>query len=268
MSAPDPAKKLSALLKKLRATYGESAVDKSGEGRPPEIDPLIWQLVFSFLSWESSVARAATVSRKLHTAVVDYNEMRVCLANELATLIGDRYPRGLERASRLRSTLNDLYRREHSVTLVTVAAMPKREARVYLESLDGTPGYVASRLLLVSLGGHAFPVDDRIYQTLLEEDAIPPDLSLADAAGWLERHFRAGDALPAYLLVEQWLNDRPPAKAPARKEPAALPQPAETSKAKPDAPADDPAKPADARPAGRRPADKAKPPRPKKAAKD
>lgn len=267
MSAPDPAKKLSALLKKLRANYGETAADKSGEGRPAEIDPLLWQLVFSFLAWESSVAKAAAVSKKLHGAVVDYNEMRVCLANELAGLIGDRYPRGLERASRLRSTLNDLYRREHSVTLSPAAALPKREARVYLESLDGTPGYVASRLLLLSFGGHAFPVDERMYLSLLEEDAAPPDLSLTDAAGWMERQFRAGEAAPAYLLIEAWLSERPPPKAPARKAPAAPPKAAETAAE---------AQPGEASktPEGRTPRrtissqDKTKSQRPKKTAKD
>lgn len=260
MSAPDPAKKLQALLKRLRATYGETIEDAALEGRPPEIDPLLWQLVFSFLSWESSVARAAAVSKRLHAAVVDYNEMRVCLADELATILGERYPRGLERASRLRSALNDLYRREHTVTLATAASLPKREARVYLESLEGAPGYVASRLLLLSLGGHAFPVDERIYLTLLEEEAAPADLSLTDASGWLERQFRAGEAAPAYLVLEAWLNERPaPKPPPGRKAAVAPPKPGEAPKPKPDAAAAAPKKPQPEKP---------KAPRPKKAAKD
>src|SRR5690349_9289810 len=48
--------------------------------------------------------------RKLLTGVVDMNELRVCHPDELASLLGERYPRGLERCARLRSALNDLYR--------------------------------------------------------------------------------------------------------------------------------------------------------------
>ncbi len=140
--------------------------------------------------------------------------MRVALVDELAGMIGERYPRAVERAARLRSALNDLYKREHGVCLTRVAEMPKRDARVYLESLEGTPSFVSARMLLLSLNGHAFPLDDRMHKALSEEGAVPQDLGLADASGWLERQFRAGEAAEAYLLLEAWMNDRPLAKAP------------------------------------------------------
>lgn len=214
MVSADPSKKLASLLKKLRSTYGETSVDPALEGCPPEADRLLWQLVFSFLAWESSTSRAVPVTKRLHQGVVDYNELRVCLNDELVSMIGDRYPRALERATRLRSALNDLYRREHAVSLNRVVEMPKREARAYLDSLDGMPAFVSSRMLLLALGGHAFPLDSRIHQALVSEDAAPADFD--EAAAWLERQFRVGEAAPAYLLVEAWMNDRPVPKAPAR----------------------------------------------------
>jgi hypothetical protein len=248
VTAPDPSRKLAALLKKLRGTYGESCADAAGEGRPESADPLLWHLVYSFLCWEATPAKAAPANRRLHGAVVDYNEMRVCLPDELAAIIGDRYPRAQERVTRLRSTLNELYRREHAVTLAPAAAMGKREARLYLESLEGMPPYVAARLILLSMCGHAFPLDERLHGVLIEEDAVPPELSATDASGWLERHFRAGEAEPAYLLLEAWTNDRPAPRSAPRKTPV-----------KPEEPAD----------AARRPAKPAKPTAPrKKAAKE
>ena len=145
--------------------------------------------------------------------------MRVCLADELAGMIGERYPKAVERCARLRSALNELYRREHAVTLARAAGLGKREAREYLDSLEGMPPFVSARVALLALGGHAFPLDERIHQVLLEEGAVPADLRLPDAAGWLERQLRAGEALPAYLTLETWLNDRPPPKPakPAKK---------------------------------------------------
>ena len=221
MSTPDPAKKLAALVKKLRSGIQGEVRDATHDECPQTADRLLWQFVFSFLAWESTVARAGAASKRLHAAVVDYNEMRVALTDELACLIGERYPRAEERAARLRSALNDVYKREHGVSLNRIAEMPKRDARLYLESLEGTPSYVSGRMLLLSLGGHAFPLDDRLQRALLDEGAVPADLSLADASGWLERQFRAGEAAEAYLLLEGWMNDKPipkPPKRPARRD--------------------------------------------------
>ena len=214
MSAPDPAKKLSALLKKLRASYGETLTDPWMEGCPEGADPLLWHLVFSFLAWESTTVKAVAANKRLHASVVDYNELRVCLTDELAEMIGDRYPRARERVTRLRSALNDLYRREHAVSLAKLVDMPKREARQVLDSLEGTPPYVSARIMLLSLGGHSFPIDERIHLALLSEDAAPQDFG--EATGWLERQFRVGEAMPAYLLIEAWMNDRPLPKPPSR----------------------------------------------------
>ncbi len=217
MTAPDPAKKLHALLKSLRSAHGEATADGDCAGCPaaPEGDHLLWRLVFCFLAWEAPVSKACAAARKLHSAVIDYNEMRVCLPDEIAGMIGERYPRAIERAARLRSVLNELYRREHAVSLAKAANLGKREAREYLESLEGMPPFVAARMALVALGGHAFPLDERTHAALQEEGAVPPGLSLHDASGWLERQFRAGEALPAFLVMERWMNDRAPAKTSA-----------------------------------------------------
>jgi hypothetical protein len=214
VSAPDPAKKLSALLKRLRSTYGEAVSDPWMEGCPEGADPLLWHLIFCFLAWESTTSRAVAANKRLHTSVVDYNELRVCLPDELVAMIGDRYPRARERVTRLRSALNDLYRREHAVSLAKLVDMPKRDARQVLDSLEGTPAFVSARMMLLSLGGHSFPMDERIHQALVAEDAAPADIE--EAAGWLERQFRVGEAAPAYTLIEAWLNDRPLPKAPTR----------------------------------------------------
>ncbi|MCC6660960.1 MAG: hypothetical protein IT437_08745 [Phycisphaerales bacterium] len=213
MTATDPARKLSALLKRLRAAGTEPVCEparcEAGE------EPAVHELLLSFLAWEAGLHRAGPAVRKLVSGIVDMNELRVCHPDELASSLGERYPRGLERCARLRSALNDLYRREHAVTLAPLEPMPKRDARAYLESLEGMTPYVAARILLVSLGGHAMPLDERTHSALLAARAVPADLSLVDAGSWLERHVRAGDALAAHVLLEGWVTEaaaRPPDK--------------------------------------------------------
>ena len=213
MTATDPARKLAAILKRQRSAQPENAEGPACSPCCGE-EPAVHQMLLSFLAWETGVHRAAPALKKLLSGIVDMNELRVCHPDELASMLGERYPRALERCARLRSALNDLYRREHAVTLAPLEALPKRDARAYLESLEGMPHYVAARVLLVSLGGHAVPLDERTHAALAAAKAVPSDLPLEDASSWLERHVRAEDAACAHALLEAWVAENPakPAK--------------------------------------------------------
>jgi hypothetical protein len=212
-------------------------------GASPDPETLVRELVHSFLVWEAGATRAATAMRRLEQAVVDFNELRVFLPGELVAVIGDRYPRASERAERLRSALNDLYRREHGVNLSCLLVLPKRDARAFLASLEGLPPFVAARVVLLILGAHAMPVDDRLCALLAAEDAIDPGATADEAAGWLERQLRAGEAVHVYTLLEAWAAGLPlpktakkPAKsteAPAAPTSSAGPAAAEPERAKP-----------------------------------
>lgn len=206
MSAPDPAKRLTSLVKRLRTLHsGEIAMAHGVAGTPPDwADPLVDELVYSFLIWETNSAHAKAALRRLRESVVDYNELRVCLPDELAVMLGDRYPRALERAQRLHASLTDLYRREHVITLSHLTSAPKREARVYLESLDGSPPFVSARLMLLCFAGHALPVDERLRDLLAAEGVADPASAPETVSAWLERHVRAPDAVLTHTLLQAW----------------------------------------------------------------
>jgi len=174
-----------------------------------EEDPLVQELVFSFLLWDASTTQARNLMKRLCETFVDLNELRVCLADELAEVFGDRYPRAWERAQRLRATLHDLYKREHGMRLSHLAQSGKRDTRGYLDSLDGIPAFVAARMFLLGFGGHAIPCDSRLVELLADEGAIDKDMTdPADAGSWLERQIRAADAQEAGLLLQAWSDEK------------------------------------------------------------
>lgn len=164
--------------------------------------PVLAELVRSFLIWEAGSAKAASAVRRIEQSVVDFNELRVCMHDEFIRLLGKTTPRTEERAMRMRAALNDVYLREHGMTLEHLPALGKREAREYLESIEGVPRFVAARTLLLALSGHAAPVDGRIHRALTAAKVVEPDSSPEDAAGQLERRIRAGELLEAYLLLQ------------------------------------------------------------------
>jgi hypothetical protein len=149
--------------------------------------------------------------KRLEESVVDVNELRICLPGEMTRIIGERYARAQERALRLKAALNDLFDREHAVSLTAVADMGKREAKEYIDSLEGVPPFVSARVVLLALGGHAAPVDGRIATAMTRDGIVESGMSVDDVAAFLERRLRAKELLGAYGLLQAWSDDGGPA---------------------------------------------------------
>lgn len=209
--AVDHAAKLQSLIKRL-GTEADAPTSPAPrffcKPDEPMTDPVCDELIWAYLVWEAGEHRAGAVASKLCESFVDLNEFRVCLTNELTGFFGQTYPRAVERSDRIRATLNDIFNREHDVSLTSLVSMNKREARAYLDSLEGIPPYVASRTFLFGLGGHAFPVDDRLLKLLVAEQALAETETIESAANWLERQVRSGDAAPAFLAIEEWASKK------------------------------------------------------------
>ncbi len=214
-TAAPHARNLAGLMKALAATYEPPA--------PPERGP-VDELVFSMLLWEANSIKAEAAFRRFLSSAVDFNELRVCKPLELEALMGKTYPRVEERAIRIKASLTDLYLREHAVSLDAAAAMSKRDSRKYLETLDGVPHFVASRVVLLRMGGHAMPVDSRLLELLKSAEVAEHSDDEEKAAGILERHIKAGEGAAAHLLLQAWTDDpqvKGPPEAPRKKKASA-----------------------------------------------
>lgn len=170
-------------------------------------DPILREFVRSFLMWESTMSRAEAALKRIDQSVVDVNELRVCMPDEVAQIIGANYPKAEERATRLRAGLNDIFRREHCVRLFHLAERSKKDARQYLESLTAIPQFVSARVALLSLGAHAFPLDERMLACMRQAKALQMEHDLAAATSLLERAVRAGEALEAYSALQAWADE-------------------------------------------------------------
>ncbi len=206
----DHARALNALLRSLKSKYAP-------EGELPQRTPLE-ELIYSFLLWEAPIAKADAAFRRLMNHVVDVNELRVCRPPEIISIIGKTYPLAEERAMRLKASLHEVYLREFAVTLDKCAALSKRDARKYLDTLEGMPPFVSARVILLRLGGHAIPVDNNLLDRLVARGVVEPDYDCARAEGVLERHVKADDGIQVHLTLLNWADD--PATAPKKPKPS------------------------------------------------
>ncbi len=193
------AKQFTALVREWKRKFKSTS--------PEPHDP-ITQLVMGFLEWNATRRQAEEAYKQLMAVMVDTNDLRVSHSHELAAIIGADYPQVEQRTTRMREALQDIYLREHAVTLDSLADRPKKEVRAYLESLGGIPQYVAAQVTLLCFGGHAIPVDDKMAALLVEAGAVPAGGSVHDIASFLERQVKAGEAVALHHMMRAWADSK------------------------------------------------------------
>lgn len=221
-------KAFATVLKKAQSSWSGEEAD--------ELEPIA-EMVFSFMMWNATARQADTAFGKIMSQVVDLNELRVSLTNEIIEMIGVRYPDAQNRVIRMLQSMMEVYEREYDYKMGSLANKSKREQREYLDTLPGMTPFVAARVALLSFGAHAMPVDDRLLTLLTKAGVFEPGTTPADAENWLTRQVKAGDAMDAYLALQEWADSQrvtlpsPPKKEVYKPEPTEQ-EPAKKTKSK------------------------------------
>ena len=188
--------------KRVREFYKRLRTVVTTEPPTEATDPLD-QLVYAQLSWDAAPANAHKARRKLTEQMIDLNEVRVSTSREIAAVIREFVPNPMECARSISRSLNAIFDRENFVGLARLGEKGRREARQYLESLDGVNSYVSASVLLWSLGAHAIPVNQRLLRGLKKEQLVDPDADAAAVQAFLERHVAASEAKTFCRVMEK-----------------------------------------------------------------
>ncbi len=172
------AKRWATLQRKLRLPEKDPAEFLSPPPAPPGSDPLTHQAVYALLLWEASTSQAHAALRRVLSAIVDYNELRVSQSHNIAEWLGEKYPLAVERALRMRALLSDIYQRQQSVQLSPLLLGSRKDTQQTLASLDGITPFATSRVLALGLARTACPVDERLLALLKGERAVTMDASV------------------------------------------------------------------------------------------
>jgi len=204
-----------------------SKLAKSAPARKPEgpIDPLM-RLIRAFLEYDCDEPRSSVAERKIMDSMVDFNELRVTPAIELAALLGVRYPFAESPCSALHRTLQSIFDREHHMRLDRIKEMKKAEIRPYFQSLAGITPYVEAAVCVDCFGISAAPVDTKLYLWLITKDALPEGLDLKSAQGIVEKQLKAGEAEDFFHGSRREIDDWSPKSWPqVAKVPSPIPAP-------------------------------------------
>jgi hypothetical protein len=184
---------------------GEPVPADPAAGVPEDLgDVTVRALLYALLRYDATSTQAINAAGRIRAAVVDLNELRIAYPDEIAGLLGPRYPGVMARAERIRAVLCHVFKNESEISLARLYELPKREARTYLESLVGVTPFVAHRVALGVFSIHCVPVDSRLVDSLVAAEALDMGTPPADAAGSLERAIRATDSWGTFLRLEAW----------------------------------------------------------------
>jgi endonuclease III len=170
------------------------------------------EVIYSSLLWNATPRQATTAFKKMIKSSVDLNELRVNVIAETIELIGVNYPQAFERSKRLRTVLNAIYLREHSMVLESLVGAGKRDIREYFETLSGITPFVCNRVIAMQYGVAAIPIDNRTHAALASNGIISEDADIEETTNWLGRQVKSDDVCDVHIQLHAWASSQPAPK--------------------------------------------------------
>jgi hypothetical protein len=104
-------------------------------------------------------------------------------------------------------SLNNIFEREHTMSLDRLKTISKRDARQFLRELPEIHPFVEAYVLLFAFEGHAFPMDDEILSYLREQEVVEGDANLEDAQRFVEHHLKADECHDLFVATRKVVSD-------------------------------------------------------------
>ena len=188
---------------RLKKAYAKLRHQMPVPETPEPTDPL-HQLAVATFAVASGEKQAARAVDALLTTMAGWNEVRVSRPSEISKAIGNTIPDRIESCQRLMGMLESVYERENELSLKRLKQLGRREARQYLDSLEGVDEYGVASVALWSLGDHGIPIDDALLKELKNAGLVHPDATRSEVQAFLERHISAADAKAFTIMMRDF----------------------------------------------------------------
>lgn len=164
-------------------------------------------LVRGAMSYDVPDTRAQEAMDAIEREFVDLNELRVATELEVQDLLGSRYPNIEQRVGMITAALNNIFEREHTLSLERLRTVSKRDARQFLRELPSMHPFVEAYVMLFAFDGHAFPVDEETAAYLRELRIVEEGTSLEETQKFVEHHLKADECYELYCGVRRTFLD-------------------------------------------------------------
>ncbi len=160
-------------------------------------------LVRGAMSYDVSDAKAEDAMKAINREFVDLNELRVATDLEIQEMLGQRYPHIEKRVAMITQSLNNIFEREHTLSLDRLKTISKKDARAFLKELPEIHPFVEAYVMLFALEGGAIPFDDEMLKYLIGEEILEQDTPLDQAQKFVESAVKSEDCYDAYVALRR-----------------------------------------------------------------
>jgi len=193
-------KNSSQYIQKLKKLF---SILKKGDEKPkkPVYHDPIEAIVFAVLCEESTESRAKAALKKIQSHFVDFNDLRVARAEEIAEVIGPDIEEPEKHAVRLTSLLNAIFQKYDCLSPEDLASTGKRSTKEILEKFNGMTNFISSYIMLTVINVHAVPLTEKMIQYLKAYNIVDPVFENEQIVAFVERQISAANAYTFYTLV-------------------------------------------------------------------
>src|SRR2546423_11075933 len=170
---------------------------------PKEAQPALKALVRGAMSYDVTDHKAEEAMKHIDREFVDLNELRVATELEVQEMLGQRYPKIEERVTMITQALNNIFEREHTLSLNRLKEVGRGDARQFLRELPEIHPFVEAYVMLYAFDGHTFPIDQSMLETLADEDVVEEGTSLEDAQKFVEHHLKETECYELFWAMRQ-----------------------------------------------------------------
>jgi endonuclease III len=197
-NATKHAEELRSLMKRLV---------KDHKPEPKQAQEPLQALVRAAMSFDMPDARADEAMRHIEREFVDLNELRVATDLEIHEMLGVRYPAIEKRVAMITQSLNNIFEREHTLSLDRLRTVSKRDARQFLRELPDIHPFVEAYVMLFAFDGHAFPLDSEILDYLREQGIVEDGATVDDAQRFVEHQLKADECYEMFVALRRVVSD-------------------------------------------------------------
>ena len=177
-----------------------------GRKKDGSVRPVLEEVVFAVLAEDATERKAGTVFRRFKKRYVDWNEVRVSSLRELsATMVG--LPDTERKGTALKHLLEYVFSQQHELTLELLRQAPLKKAARYLKRSEGLSDFVVACVTLVSLTGHAVPVDGQMCRVMARFKLANADAAIEELRSSLERLVAKNRAYAFWRLITELAQD-------------------------------------------------------------
>lgn len=168
--------------------------------------PIVESVLLAILRENHNLQDALRAMARFRSDYVDLNELRVSEIKEYQEIIGP-LADSETRARSIRRFLRELFKHNYKFDIDGIAKKTFKEAKDDLKHYEALKhDHHLAHVQVQTLGGHAFPVDQRVLQMARRLGIVDQNADVSTLRGILEKNIPKAQILQAIALVERFVN--------------------------------------------------------------